>query len=847
MADYAEQSGIVTIFPENLNLVSSWEVATTKAGYTNTGYIRWTDADNFSTPGTGTITATIEITNTGVYQFQWYNTIGQGSSISDYNDSWVRFNDADEFFGGWPNHTTDIIYPNGSGQTPTADGAGSGNWFKAYANDLNWNWDTFTSDNDAHNIYVQFDNPGTYTMEISARSFNHLIDRIVLHHVTLASDPLNLSNSETLDGGSSPVITGEQKVWHPIKFTYTSSSSYSETGSPNPFTDRRLYMDFTGPSAQTYRVPGYFAADGNAAESSSTSGNKWVVKFTPDEAGSWSYTTSFRSGTNIAAEYPINVSSGSTLDFNGDSDTFTVTATDKSAPDFRALGRVSYDGTRYPSFPDGTPFLKCGPDSPETFLAYDGFDNTHDGTINTANTVVKSYSAHSVDVLGTEPTWQGTKGANIMGLLNYLNSKGANSVSFLTNNIIGDGRNVWPWAATSHGALDGSSTPDTNNRTQYDVSKLDQWDRVFTYAQQLGIFLHFKLEETENNTLLDNWDLGTQRKVYYREMIARFGHHLALNWNMSEEYDEYRTTGSGGRNDATLTKMKEYLEYMKDTDPYGHLRVLHSYPPEQDDAYDPLLGSASELTGISLQVGTDSIPNGVRRDVSRWIADSAAAGKQWVVANDEIGPFQEGVTEDAAYGPNTTHPDNRNDVRKYVLWGTFLAGGWGVEYYYGYQTNETDLNAEDQRSRETKWEDGKRALDFFNQVNLKNFTPDDTIVTNSNWCLKNDGNQYIIYLPNGGTCDITTTGTLDYDVQWYDPRNGGSFQTGSLSSIPAGTFGIGQAPNSTSSDWAVLLTQQAAPETGDTYYFSQSPLGANTSRGAYLGSNLVSIGKKVNS
>ena len=50
-----------------------------------------------------------------------------------------------------------------------------------------------------------------------------------------------------------------------------------------------------------------------------------------------------------------------------------------------------------------------------------------------------------------------------------------------------------------------------------------------------GLFLHFKTQETENQGLLDGGEVGPQRKLYYRELIARFGHHLALNWNMGEE------------------------------------------------------------------------------------------------------------------------------------------------------------------------------------------------------------------------------------------------------------------------------------------------------------------------
>ncbi len=71
-----------------------------------------------------------------------------------------------------------------------------------------------------------------------------------------------------------------------------------------------------------------------------------------------------------------------------------------------------------------------------------------------------------------------------------------------------------------------------------DVSRLDQWEIVFGHGTQKGMYLHFKTSETENEMLLDSGDLGVQRRLYYRELIARYSHHLALNWNLGEEINE---------------------------------------------------------------------------------------------------------------------------------------------------------------------------------------------------------------------------------------------------------------------------------------------------------------------
>ncbi len=72
-------------------------------------------------------------------------------------------------------------------------------------------------------------------------------------------------------------ISGELKKWHKVTLAFDGPQS-SETASPNPFTDFRLNITFNhAVSGKTYSVPGYFAADGDAANSSATSGNIWKI------------------------------------------------------------------------------------------------------------------------------------------------------------------------------------------------------------------------------------------------------------------------------------------------------------------------------------------------------------------------------------------------------------------------------------------------------------------------------------------------------------------------------------------------------------------------------------------
>src|SRR5688500_6014695 len=75
-------------------------------------------------------------------------------------------------------------------------------------------------------------------------------------------------------------ISGELKQWHDVVLTFDGPAT-SETADPNPFLNYRLNVEFTKGSKK-YTVPGYFAADGNSAETSAAVGNKWRVHFVPD-------------------------------------------------------------------------------------------------------------------------------------------------------------------------------------------------------------------------------------------------------------------------------------------------------------------------------------------------------------------------------------------------------------------------------------------------------------------------------------------------------------------------------------------------------------------------------------
>ncbi len=576
-------------------------------------------------------------------------------------------------------------------------------------------------------------------------------------------------------------VTGELKKWHTVTLTFTGPET-SETALPNPFLNYRLEVVFTKESKR-YVVPGFFAADGNAAETSAVKGDKWRVHFIPDEEGIWQYKAFFVEGLNIAIRE--DRSEGTPTSFDGISGSLAIAPSDKSCPDFRAKGMLRYVGKHYLQFAEtGEYYIKGGADSPENFLAYSDFDQTYFGGEGQKkasgeadhNVNLHDYTPHAQDWRPGDPTWKDGKGKNIIGALNYLASEKMNSVYFLTMNVQGDGKDVWPW-----------TSPD--ERYRFDCSKLDQWEIVFSHMDKLGLLLHVITQEQENDQLLDGGDLGRQRKLYYRELIARFGHHLGVVWNLGEE------------NTNTDQQRKAFSEYINTVDPYNHPIVVHTFPGRYDEVYTPLL-YYPHFYGPSLQMGDMSETHA---ETKKWVEKSSTEGRPWMVCLDEIGPANTGVKPDKG---DYWH----NQVRKEALWGNLMAGGAGCEWYFGYNFAHNDLNCEDWRSRDHMWDLTRFALEFFqNHLPFIDMKSHDELTTADNdYCLAKVGECYAIYLPEGGSTELTVA-SGEYTVQWYNPRTGGELKTGSVKTIKeAGNQSIGEPPEEPSKDWAVLVKKQQA-------------------------------------
>ena len=334
---------------------------------------------------------------------------------------------------------------------------------------------------------------------------------------------------------------------------------------------------------------------------------------------------------------------------------------------------------------------------------------------------------------------------------------------------------------TSASRTGGGST--ANDNLHFDVSKLKQWEQAFAHAQKKGIMLHFVLNEAEqaNKQELDGGSLGSERKLFYREMIARFGHHNALQWNISEEYESPYNLGT--------ENVKSFAGYIQSVDPYDHPVTVHNYI-DPDTTWTPFLGD-SRFSLTSFQYVESYAGYGA--EVEEWRSKTAQAGRPLPIGMDEV---------------ITATTTNVADMRRGVLWPTYLSGG-NLEWYIGSE----DQSLEDFRRYGELWAYTRHARTFM-EANLPfwEMQPQDGLLLGESGdygggqVFTKASEVYAVYLPNA-----SSTGTLDlsgasgsFQKRWYNPRSG-AFE-GSAQAVSGGAItSLGAPPSSTSSDWVVLI------------------------------------------
>jgi len=169
--------------------------------------------------------------------------------------------------------------------------------------------------------------------QVRQRSTGEQAPKLASPTVPVNTAPLIQPRQE--NGNGQVEISGELKKWHNVTLTLDGPYAHEQDNVPNPFTDLRMTVEFKHSTGTTYQIPGYFAADGNAANSSAEQGTKWRAHLAPDQTGQWTYTIRFERGELAALD--ATVQSQKLSPYDGLNGTFTIGPNDKTGRDLRRL------------------------------------------------------------------------------------------------------------------------------------------------------------------------------------------------------------------------------------------------------------------------------------------------------------------------------------------------------------------------------------------------------------------------------------------------------------------------------------------------------------------------------
>jgi hypothetical protein len=544
------------------------------------------------------------------------------------------------------------------------------------------------------------------------------------------SSPPQPAQSPTLAGGWPGVVQdlghiGTYPQNSKIEITLEGPVSDGNNQTANPF---KIEVDvtFSGPGGQEFRVPAFFDGDGSGG----LQGNVWKVRFRPETPGSWNFVSSSQEVqlTGYGGQFEVAPLVKDVSDPQGPADDFSI------------LGTLRYTDEYYLRFNNGDYWIKSGVDDPENFLG---------------------------KAIGD---WNAKKAA-----VDYLSSKGINSIYIITNNIDGDRKDTWPWVGKTQEEAKANS--DT-----FDVAKLQLWEDIFTYIQDKGIVMHIVLAD-------DSAWHDFNHELYYREMVARFGHHPGIIWNIGEEANEIYSN----QEQIGLAGMLQGL------DPYDHPVAVHRLP------FWPFFGNknfdAASIQPVEGGKDFTTTELGDQNHVVIAHRERAAEEKRPIpIMIDELPRVTE-VTE-----------ATRLKMRSEVLYPIYFGGGNFELHFYDIFGEGGSVSFQDLAPM---LDDMRLVREFLETLPFNSMAPCEGMVSGADsYCFGKPGEIYSIYLPGGGSVEVYLPGgETKYNVFWFDPRTGEKHSKGSV----MGGLRSFSAPDA--QDWVLLLhSPTGAPGGGLTCF-----------------------------
>ena len=373
---------------------------------------------------------------------------------------------------------------------------------------------------------------------------------------------------------------------------------------------------------------------------------------------------------------------------NGVNYTFQVETSTRS-------GFLHYVGGFYLKFMDGPYWLKTGADDPEEFLGEGVFGK-----------------------------WSGKRAA-----VDYLASHGINSMYMVLLDYPGDSGLVFPWL-------------DPDEQSRIDLEKMKRWEGIFDYIREREIVLNLVLED-------DGALIPVDRESYYRQMVARFGHHTGLIWSLREEYNERYSS----------ERAIQWAHLLQEIDPYDHPIALHNVNTPADWF---LQSDAFTVTSIQTdKPSAELLPRQFNQGALQWRQAAQAAGRPVMISYDETGKI-------------SSSDKDRSYARK-MAWCLVLAGAHFELHTYPMS---------EYPEFEALWGDVGRLARFMTRLHFWEMQPRNDLVSENAVALAKGGYELVAYTVDGSPISVDLSGfSGELTCEWYDPRTGESVVA---SAVPSG-------------------------------------------------------------
>lgn len=282
--------------------------------------------------------------------------------------------------------------------------------------------------------------------------------------------------------------------------------------------------------------------------------------------------------------------------------------------------------------------------------------------------------------------------------------------------------------------------PGSNEKPEHGRFNLEYWqhyDRMIAALNDRGMVAHMLIKVYNK---MVNWPArgSAEDDQFFRWLIARYAAYPNVVWDFSKE----------AHNEKDLAYKQGRLRFLKENDPYHHLRTVH----DDDESYAQ--GAYDDLVDFRAD-----------QQHGRWrqtIASQRAA-HEWPIINVEFGyEHGPGGIEDKTY--KGVQPPEEVTRR---AWELCLAGAY-TAYYYTYTA--WDVIRPDHVPPGYAY--FKHLRDFFESTRYWELEPANDRVS-TGYCLANPGHEYVVFLDKAQHFELDL-GAVDQPLQasWYNPLTG---------------------------------------------------------------------------